>query len=154
MNSWKRETRTSFCVLARSVAWKSSLEKRLPECSGQARIAWALDIDDLLSEVALSGVTFVIVELHKNSVAEDCRKISLATTDLPQARFFALADADLKNWLPLIRVCGFTDCYGSVERLDRLASMIRRHIQSQPVDEKSVEERVCESLPWKPCSLP
>jgi hypothetical protein len=152
MNFLIQESQPSFCVLTRSLAWKFAMEYQLCEGFRQAKVVWALDIDDLLSEVAASNATVTIVELNQDSVVDDCRKIDKATTGLPRARFFAVAEPGLKNWLPLIRVCGFADSYWSVHRLERMTNAIRRCMQTLSNDAKSIEDRVSERLPWRPCS--
>ena len=117
---------------------------------GQSEISWALDIDQLIQEVATQDLPSVIVELSPKSIVDDCDKVLLASRHLPQTRFFAVGGAQLRSWLPLILTCGFAGCCRSAGGLPKLVSLVRFVEKSRFQEKETIEEKVLKGLPWKP----
>jgi hypothetical protein len=133
-------------AFTRSSAWKSIIERRF----SNAKICWALDIDDVLAEVAGVQHRPVIIELTANQLESDCRKVLLASNHPCQARFFAVGSSWLEDYLAAVRSSGFVDACCSIAQFDHLQRLIHRQFQHAATLDLSVEEQVIESLPWKP----
>ena len=138
-------SKTKIAILTHTPLWKACLQREL----GQTEISWALDIDQLLEEVATQHRSTVIVELLPGSILDDCHKILLASRHLHQTRFFAVGDDRLRFWLPLILTCGFADCCRSVGRLPKLVAQARFVEKNGFQENETIEEKVLKGLPWK-----
>ncbi len=139
------ETKARILILARTPLWKACLQRGLDG----SEISWALDVDSLLQEAAVKQPPTVVIELVQDGLEENCRKIFFGSVRCYRTRFFAVAGEDLRQWLPLIRVCGFVDCCSHVGALPKLIWQIRRNDQTCHLEELSIEEKVQIGLPWK-----
>lgn len=140
-------------ILTRTSAGKSAVEQQL----ANNNISWALDIDGLLGEVATAtGSSAAIIELKLDTIVDDCHKVFQASVaNSSDLRIFAVGASEIKHWLPLIRVSGFSACWHTLACLNQMRLPINRHFQSrrsqnQFSDDETIEERVWASLPWKP----
>ncbi len=138
--------RPLLSVFVRTAAWKAIVEQRF----SNAKIRWALDIDDVLAEVALDRHRPVILELDENQLESDCRKVLLASNHPCQARFFAAGSSWLENYRVLVRASGFVDACCSIAEFKHLQQLIERQFQHAASFPLSIEEQVIENLPWKP----
>ena len=136
-------------IFARSPSWKSCFKR---EFAGK-NLSWALDIDGLLKEVAQFTGRAVVVELTADTIADDCRRVFLASNQANQTRFFAVGDIGLTPWLPLIRVCGFADCCLSIGDQSGFVSRISTHFKTLADSDQTMEERIIERLPWRPARI-
>ena len=139
-------SKTKIGILTRSPLWKACLQREM----GQSEISWALDIDQLIEEVATQELSTVIIELLPGTIVDDCHKVLLASRNLHQTRFFAVGDGQLRFWLPLILTCGFADCCRSAGRLPKLVSLVRFVEKNCFQASETIEEKVLKGLPWKP----
>jgi len=139
-----------IAVLTRSIAWKSSIERLLMRELSQGKIAWALDIEDLMSEVADQTHAAGVVELTVEHAVSDIRYLNLHRANCPAARFFAVGDEWLKDESLTLRECGFSgDCH-SLMHLHRLTKWLKRHLSKLPPADLSLEELLAEQLQIKP----
>lgn len=133
-------------ILTRSQSWSSLMANRFCDI----KICWALDIDDVLMEVAQSVGRPVVIELAEHHLESDCVKIAAAANRTSQSRFFAVADNWCQPYSASIRSSGFVDVCSSIAEFDHLEQLIRRQLLRSVTDSRSIEQRVRDGLPWIP----
>ncbi len=131
-------------VFSHTSLWKSLLKRSFDN----QKIIWALDADDLINEVDHGVTDVAILELASPSLVSDCHKVFQATIGGCQTRFFAVGNATLEPWLPVIRVCGFSDCCQSPAHLERFKARITTYLGNRTKEPMSVEDWVANNLPW------
>ena len=139
-------SKTKIAILTHTPLWKACLQREF----AQQEISWALDIDQLMQEVANRNWSTVIVELVSESIVEDCQKVLLASRHIHQTRFFAVGNARLRDWLPLILTCGFAECCCNPGKLPKLVSQALIVDKHGFQENETIEEKVFKRLPWKP----
>ena len=140
----------TLSVVARSTTWRAIIERQFAD----AKISWALDIDDVLAEVERTRGRPVVIELAENRLAEECRRVLSASNHPCQSRFFAIGANWNDNDLALIRSSGFVDICTSAAGFRQLQRLIRNQFRRAAEFRLTIEEQVSENLPWKPAIHP
>ncbi len=136
-------------VLTRSIAWKSAIESLLLRELPQAKIAWALDIEDFMAEVAKQAHVAGVIELTVEHAESDIRYLNLHRENCPAARYFAVGDDWLADQLLTLRECGFFGNCHSLMHLHRLTDWLKQHFSTLPPADLSIEELLAERLQIK-----
>jgi hypothetical protein len=136
--------------LCRTELWRSLLKRSFSD----RKIVWALDVEDLMYEVDRFAGDAAIIELDTQTVAADCHKVLQTTSYGCQTRFFAVGNESLNAWLPLIRICGFSDWCLKLTDFDRFQNRIGCYRDSRQEDALSIERWVELNLPWQPLPDP
>jgi DNA-binding NtrC family response regulator len=142
---------------------RSSFDARCVVCEREGRWAVALrralerrkvvprqtrSIDECEAELKAAPASLLAVELTETNLDGILELLARVTQHYPKARTIILAERGLRSHEWLLREAGALHFETSPRRIERLASVIYRHLARAPKRASNLSEAIWNALPW------
>ena len=145
--------RDAIVALASSIHWRSLVQRTFGEASGQQnlfRLSWALQWDDLVSQVGKASNALLLVEIEPTRLEECCLQVARfqARDACGSHCLIGLGDGLDGAQRMALSNAGFAATLDLLAAGSRLQSIAAQHFEASPRVQPTLEALVWQNLPW------
>jgi hypothetical protein len=133
-------------VCERKAIWATRLRSQLPR---EIAIRQLRVLGDVTAELALSPASLLVVEVAAANFSPVLELLGEMGRAFPLARAVAVGEQNAESPRDALREAGAVDFVTSPRSADRIAGIVRRHLERAPRPRLTLAARIWESLPWQ-----